>query len=250
MKKTIFALITGTLLTAGMLSTSCKGKMTINSDKGTDTIEFNTENIKEINIDVETNYEENEADDSGMMGLASYASEEMDISELPSTAEKQDIQGKLELYVNIDEQPSEDDPAGTYSVWLADKKNGKAIRLLKTNSTATGMWNEMRAANGGVAVEMHLIAAATKAMFATKDGKKIVVEGCPDARNVFTYLIDLPTRTAMQLPGTEGVQLVDRKKGEITIASYGYYDEGGRYTYTRTFDLKGKFLRESEKEPE
>lgn len=54
MKKTILILIAGTALTVGFL-TSCRGKVTISSDKGTDTIEFNTDSIQQININVQTN---------------------------------------------------------------------------------------------------------------------------------------------------------------------------------------------------
>lgn len=55
MRKTIFVLTAGTLLTTGLLSTACKGTVTINGDKGSDTIEFNTDSIQEININVQTN---------------------------------------------------------------------------------------------------------------------------------------------------------------------------------------------------
>ena len=100
MRKTIFTLIAGTALTAGLLLASCHGKVTISGDNGTDTLEFNTDSIREININVKTN-EEGEADGTEAMGLALYEAEAMDISELPETAKKQDRQGKLVLYVNI-----------------------------------------------------------------------------------------------------------------------------------------------------
>lgn len=53
----------GAALTTMLLTASCQGKVTIHSDKGTDTIEFNTDSILEININVQTNnYKEAEAD--------------------------------------------------------------------------------------------------------------------------------------------------------------------------------------------
>jgi len=54
MKKTILILIAGVALTAGLF-TSCRGKVTINGANGSDTIEFNTDSIHEININVQTN---------------------------------------------------------------------------------------------------------------------------------------------------------------------------------------------------
>lgn len=55
MKKMILSLLTGAFLTTGLLCTSCKGQVTINGENGTDTIVFNTDSIREININVQTN---------------------------------------------------------------------------------------------------------------------------------------------------------------------------------------------------
>ena len=54
MKKAISILIAGAALTAGLLATSCRGKVTINSENGSDTIEFDTDSIRQININVQT----------------------------------------------------------------------------------------------------------------------------------------------------------------------------------------------------
>jgi hypothetical protein len=54
MKLTILTLLAGALLTLGLLA-SCRGKVTISGDNGTDTLEFNTDSIREININVKTN---------------------------------------------------------------------------------------------------------------------------------------------------------------------------------------------------
>ena len=94
----------------------------------------------------------------------------------------------------------------------------------------------------GVEVPIHLIATASSASYASEDLSKIVVEGCPDGRNTWTYIIDLVKRTAIQLPSTEGVQEIDIDKGEIIAASYGY-DDDGRYSVKKAYSLEGKFLR-------
>lgn len=253
MRKTIFTLIAGTALTAGLLFASCHGKVTISGDNGTDTLEFNTDSIREININVKTN-EEGEADGTEAMGLALYEAEAMDISELPETAKKQDRQGKLVLYVNIEQAPTEDEPAGIYSVWMADEKAGKVCKILTTNPTAGSLWDQMKEKDSNAApTEMHLIATAEKAFFASKDGSKIIVEGCPDARNTWTYTIDTQKRTVKQFPCTEGVQSIDLEKGEVILASYGYYPapDYGRYSVTNAYTIDGKFLRQaSESEAE
>ena len=54
MKHSIFILLAGTFLIIGTFI-SCRGKVTISGDNGTDTIVFNTDSIREININVQTN---------------------------------------------------------------------------------------------------------------------------------------------------------------------------------------------------
>lgn len=195
-------------------------------------------------------HEDGEADDTEMMGLSPYEEEVMDISQLPTTATEQDRLGKLVLYVNVEQEPAEDEPAGLYSVWMADEKAGKVHKILTTNPTTAGLWDQMEDKNAA-STEMHLIATAEIARFASKDGKKIIVEGCPDARNRWTYIIDTKTRTAKQYPSNEGVQSIDLNKGEVILASYGYNPapDYGRYSVTNAYTIDGKFLRQAS-EPE
>ena len=43
------------------------------------------------------------------------------------------------------------------------------------------------------------------------------MEGCPDGRNIWTYIIDPYTGTAKQLPSSEGVISFDSDKREIIL---------------------------------
>ena len=56
MKKSFLTVLMGALLTVG-LTTSCRGKVTVSTDKGTDTIEFNTDSINRVQINVEVGNE-------------------------------------------------------------------------------------------------------------------------------------------------------------------------------------------------
>ena len=102
----------------------------------------------------------------------------------------------------------------------------------------------------GVSVSLTQIAAADKAMIAPGDVSKVIAEGCPDGRNIWTYIIDPYYGTAIQLPSTEGMVSLDWEKKEIIAASYGY-DDDGRYSVNKAYSLDGKFLRRvGEKERE
>ena len=245
MKKNNILITCGAVLLTGSLLSSCNGNKNSNEGESNDSVK--KEFFSASNDSIASSQE---SDDTEMQGV--FTSEEtLNISELPKTAQLQAQKGNYELYVNVEQEANEDDITGVYSVWLADRGKNVVRRILITNPMAAPVWEEMNEKKGGVEVPMDQIAAAERAMFASKDGKRIVVEGCPDARNIWTYIINLDTQTAMQLPGTEGVQDINLDKGEIILASYGYYEEGGRYTYQKAYSLDGKYLRQtSDPEPE
>ena len=135
----------------------------------------------------------------------------LDIDEMPKTAVRQpDAHFQHAVYVNIDKPASgEGEMDAIYSVWLADERAG---------------------------------ASAEKAYIAPGDVSKVIVEGCPDGRNIWTYIIDPYKGTAKQLPSTEGIVTLEWEKKEIIAASYGY-DDDGRYSVKKAYSLEGKFLR-------
>ena len=129
------------------------------------------------------------------------------------------------------------------SVWLTNKRTGKVFRVCVTNPMAEVQWGKMNGDQAdAVDVPLSQIAAADKAMIVSGDDVKIIVEGCPDGRNIWTYIIDPYTGTAKQLPSSEGVISFDSDKREIIAASYGY-DSDGRYTVNKAYSVEGKFLR-------
>ena len=245
MKKNNILITFGAVLLTGSLLSSCNGNKNSNEGESNDSVK--KEFFSASNDSIASSQE---SDDTEMQGGVT-SEETLNISELPKTAQLQAQKGNYELYVNVEQEANEDDITGVYSVWLADRGKNVVRRILITNPMAAPVWEEMNEKKGGVEVPMDQIAAAERAMFASKDGKRIVVEGCPDARNIWTYIINLDTQSAMQLPGTEGVQDINIDKGEIILASYGYYEEGGRYTYQKAYSLDGKYLRQtSDPEPE
>ena len=170
---------------------------------------------------------------------------QLGISEMPKTAVRQEnAHLQYAVYVNVDKPASgEGEMDAVKSVWLADERTGTVIKVCVTNPMAEVQWSKMSSKDAdGVSVALTQIAAADKAMIAPGDVSKVIVEGCPDGRNIWTYIIDPYQGTAIQLPSTEGVVSLDWEKKEIIAASYGY-DDDGRYTVNNAYSLAGKFLR-------
>jgi len=196
--------------------------------------------------------EDGQSDETEMTGVAMYQQDVMDASALPKTAKLVDNRGQLALYVNEEQTATEDNQNAYYTVWLMDEKAKTVQRVCYTNPTAAAPWEEMRGEKAdAVEVPIHLIATAEQAYFAPGKGTQILVEGCPDGRNIWTYIIDMDSHTAKMFPSNEGVNSMNYDRNEIVLASYGYYDEGGRYTYLRAYSPNGKYLKHvGEKEPE
>ena len=177
----------------------------------------------------------------------------LDISEMPKTAVRQENSYmQYAVYVNVDKPASgEGEMDEVRSVWLADERTGTAIKVCVTNPMAEAQWGRMSGKDAdGIDVALTQIAAVNKAMIAPGDVSKVIVEGCPDGRNIWTYIIDPYQNRAIQLPSTEGVVSLDWETKEIVAASYGYDDEG-RYSLNKVYSLDGKFLRTTgEKERE
>jgi hypothetical protein len=170
----------------------------------------------------------------------------LDIGEMPKTAVRQpNPQPPYALYVNW-ENPSDNGSGwdNIYSVWLANEQAGTVIKVCVTNPMAEAQWERMRGMNSdGIDVPLTQIAAADSVMFAPGDVRKVIVQGCPDGRHVWTYIIDPYKGTALQLPSSSGVISLDPKKKEIFASSYRYEDDG-RYVVLKAYSLDGKFLRE------
>ena len=156
----------------------------------------------------------------------------------PDTPSQYEVQIKEEK-----PESAEGEMDAVRSVWLTNKRSGKVFRVCVTNPMAEAQWGKMNDEMAdAVDVSLTQVAAADRAMIVPCDDVKIIVEGCPDGRNIWTYIIDPYTGTAKQLPSSEGVISFDSDKKEIIAASYGY-DSDGRYSVKKAYSLEGKFLR-------
>lgn len=169
-------------------------------------------------------------------------------NDLPSRAQLADDSGFLQVYLNYDRAGLEDDEPDIVSVWIVNKQQNKTTRLLVTNPAAQSVWDRMQDRNA-VSVPLTQIAAAYKARFVPGQNK-VIVEGVPDARNVWSYLIDLDTKKACQLSSNSGfVGFCGEDETYIVMQSYRYNSDpevGGRFTVLQLFTTNGRFVKELE----
>ncbi len=167
---------------------------------------------------------------------------------LPSTAQLADDNGFQQVYLNYDVAGNEDDEPDIVSVWIVNKQQQTATRLLVTNPAAQSVWDRMQDRNA-VSIPLTQIAAAYKARFVPGENK-VIVEGVPDARNVWSYLIDLNTKKASQLSSNSGlVGFCGEDETYIVMQSYRYNPDpevGGRFPILQLFTTNGRFVKELE----
>ena len=165
---------------------------------------------------------------------------------LPNTAVLRDVKGRMELYTNLDIKESDERP-NQWSLWLRDNKTEKVVFLFHTNNDAEPRWEQME---GGNAVEVPLeqIAAGDcDQAFLIPNGRGLVfVEGCPDSRNVWSYIYDIYNERIIQLPSNEGFRDLDIRHNAISLSNYRYHPEGGRYSVIVKYSYDGHFMGEEE----
>ena len=178
-----------------------------------------------------------------MAALALMAATAAQAQSLPSNAELKASNEYTEIYTSLLRKGTEDDPADVVAVWTKDLQTGKVTRLLTTNPNAPTQWENMKDDNAAQ-VDFNQVAAADNVDFVPFDSNKIIVEGCPDARNVWSYLIDIRQRTACQLCSSSGLIGFSHEEGYIVMESYTYdFDEGGRMPVIKVFDLNGHLVK-------
>ena len=181
---------------------------------------------------------ENEDTVTALMGQEATEAEVAEFVPLPDHAEKKDEVADRILYLVTEKETDEE----CYSVWLKNKKTSEVKCLFRTNSTGDTKWDLMADGNGiAVSADEITVGYCYKCMFLPWNKDKVYIEGCPDGRNVWSYVFDIKSGTAIQFPSTEGLISMDSGSKLLHMGLYGYHPEGGRYSVERVYTENGAF---------
>lgn len=171
-----------------------------------------------------------------------------DPTELPAGSElKAELNG-YKVWIHTDVEPTEDDPAGVYSVYYSKPESDDVYFVVKTcgNLDPASEFND-----GTPFVSYEKVMAASEAYIVKDpswDTYYLILEGCPDMRNVYSYISYLPIGTIEPwfrwIRTNAGFQGMDETGKLYKFNNYGYYDEGGRYTICKYIDLDGNLVKE------
>lgn len=152
------------------------------------------------------------------------------------------------FYLRLDAPPGDDDFIGQYTLYVKDLPNGSLTPLFQTSPFGK-QGTKLKIKKGDKYVEEGI--EAVEEIILLSDSK-ILINGCPDARNIYSYIYDLTTGKVVFLDVYSGYVKTIEENGRplIVMATYAYdLDGGGRYGMFVYFDMDGNRVRE-EKAPE
>ncbi len=152
------------------------------------------------------------------------------------------------FYLRLDVPPSNDDFIGQYTLYVKDMPDGSLTPLFQTSPFGK-QGTKLKIKKRDKYVEEGI--EAVEEIILLPDSK-ILINGCPDARNIYSYIYDLATRKVVFLDVYSGYVKTIEENGRplIVMATYAYdFDGGGRYGIYVYFDMDGNRVRE-EKAPE
>lgn len=168
----------------------------------------------------------------------------MKYEKLPAKAELVGEGKGYKAYTRALKSGDEDSPV---ELWLTDADGKYAKKLLTTTEKLSEVdWKE---AKEYPITSIASVTAVNFFVYAEDETEQtyMVIQGCPDSRNVFTYIlpVSLSPSKALFIPAAEGFDSYDETRNVIKCSGYGYHDEGGRYTIHYEYDINGKLLHKA-----
>lgn len=143
------------------------------------------------------------------------------------------------LYQVVDSAKDEYD-IPEVAIWIENKTTKQQIKLYQTVRPDWHCWY-MGDGNQFYPVPIDSILVTSRVSIYNYDPLQLIVEGCPDMRNEFSYFIDVPSRNAWYVPANSGY-MGGTEEGYMVFRSYRYVsdpDIAGRYTFLQVFNDKG-----------
>lgn len=124
------------------------------------------------------------------------------------------------------------------SLWMysRNKKEGRRILLSHPHTNMAFLNMEH-----SVCIPLDSIPTITKVTILSwpNEPLKLLAEGCPDYRNVDSFIINEGSDSTICLPTNRGLIGISEEDGLLIMQSYDYYEDGGRYNIIEAFDVKG-----------
>lgn len=146
----------------------------------------------------------------------------------------------IEILREVIDSAKDEYDIGEVALWLRNKNNGVETKILQTTRPDWHCWY-MSDGNEFYSVPFDSLLVASRVYIHNLEPLQLIVEGCPDCRNEFSYFVDVPSRKAWYVPANSGY-IGGTEEGYMIFRSYRYVsdpDIAGRYTFLQVFDETG-----------
>lgn len=178
-----------------------------------------------------------------VMAITMYGCQKVDRQITPDKTIVAENDSIAVLYQVVDSAKDEFD-IPEVAIWLKNKTTEQETKLYQTIRPDWHCWY-MGDGNKFYPVPIDSILVTSRVSIYNNDPLQLIVEGCPDMRNEFSYFIDVPTRKAWYVPANQGYVGTTSEEGYMIFQSYRYVsnpDIAGRYTFLQLFDETGNMV--------
>lgn len=148
------------------------------------------------------------------------------------------------LYIQVVDSAKDEYDIHEVALWIKNKTTEEEIKLYQTTRPDWHCWY-MGDGDKFYPVPIDSILVTSRVTIYNYDPLQLIVEGCPDMRNEFSYFIDVDKRKAWYVPANQGYIGSTSEEGYMIFQSYRYVsdpDIAGRYTFLQIFDETGNMV--------
>jgi len=158
-------------------------------------------------------------------------------SEIPQTAYVTAEDETVAVYLNKEDT----NEIPQVSLWLRYKESGEEKKLILTHPNSRRDWWTY---DSSIVISTDSIATISRVTILSyrNNPLKLLVEGCPDYRNVESFIVSEDNDSAIMLPANEGLLGVAIEEDLLIMETYDYYNDGGRYSKIDAYDFNGKLI--------
>lgn len=142
----------------------------------------------------------------------------------------------IKVFLSIDDTTCKPNKV---TLWSYDEKTQEAKRIVSTIGEDVAVWCKSDTIKSIWPKDSISSIYSAKIISWPDAPLRIVVDGCPDQRNVWTYIISEKSDSAILLSTNAGLLGYTPEEDLIIAQSYDYYGFGGRYNVLKVFDSEG-----------
>ena len=158
---------------------------------------------------------------------------------IPEGATLQDEAFGTMVFLHVDDSTCHPNKV---TIWAFNKDTQDAKRIVSTTGESVAVWCK----SDTIKSEWHKDSIASiysaKIISWPNEPLRIVVDGCPDRRNVWSFIVSEVSDTAILLPTNAGFLGLASEENLLIAQSYEYYKTGGRYNVIKVFNNQGDLL--------